>query len=69
MVSKPLHGSMKIQNRDECIIEISVKPNKELDARVLSFGNDVEVLAPKWFREHIKEKITDLAKKYSISVN
>ena len=69
VVSKPLHGSMKIRDKDECIIEISVRPNKELDTQILSFGNDVEVLAPKRFREHIKEKISEIAKKYSISAD
>ncbi len=47
----------------------SLLPNKELDTQILSFGNDVEVLAPKRFREHIKEKISEIAKKYSISAD
>jgi predicted DNA-binding transcriptional regulator YafY len=69
VISKPLHGSMKIRDEENCIVEISVRPNKELDSRILSFGNDVEVLAPEWFREVIKEKIADLAKKYLISAS
>src|SRR5574344_792164 len=63
--SKPLHGSMKIIDEEKCIVEISVIPNKELISMIMSFGNDVEILSPKWFREAIKEKIDDLAKKYS----
>jgi len=65
ILSKPLHGSMKIKDRDNCIVEISVIPNNELVAMICSFANHVEVLSPKWFRQEIKEKIEDLSKKYS----
>lgn len=65
VLSKPLHSSMKVKDREQCTIEIAVIPNKELDSCILSFGNDVEVLEPECFRKHIKEKIDDLAKKYS----
>lgn len=64
VTSKPLHGSMKITDKDNCIVELSVIPNRELEQLVFSFGNQVEVLAPAWFREQIKAKIDDLTKKY-----
>ncbi|MCC8119159.1 MAG: WYL domain-containing protein [Bacteroidales bacterium] len=63
--SKPIHGSMKIIDRENCIVQIEVIPNKELEALILSFGNQVEVLSPPNFREQVATKIHDLSKKYS----
>lgn len=62
--SKPIHGSMKVRNREEGIIELNIIPNKELEALILSFGDDVEVLQPEWFRNELKRKIEGLMKKY-----
>ena len=70
ILSKPIHGSMKIVDKKNCIIELSLKPNKELEALIFSFGNQVEVLEPQWLRKQIKEKIEDLMVKYlSVHVN
>jgi len=65
VVSKPLHESQRIKDSEQGLIEISVIPNKELESLILSFGNQVEVLSPASLRHQIKEKITDLCKKYS----
>ncbi|MCF0223012.1 MAG: WYL domain-containing protein [Fibrobacter sp.] len=65
IVSKPLHGSMKIMDKENCIVELNLFPNKELEALILSFGNQVEVLKPKWMRKEIAKKIFDLSNKYS----
>jgi predicted DNA-binding transcriptional regulator YafY len=32
---------------------VAEKYNRELEARVLEFGQDVEILTPQWFREKI----------------
>ena len=64
ILSKPIHGSMKIVDKKNCIIELNLKPNKELEALIFSFGNQVEVLEPQWLRKQIKEKIEDLMVKY-----
>lgn len=70
ILSKPIHGSMKIVDKNNCIIELNLKPNKELEALIFSFGNQVEVLEPQWLRKQIKEKIEDLMVKYlSVQVN
>lgn len=70
ILSKPIHGSMKIVDKKNCIIELNLKPNKELEALIFSFGNQVEVLEPQWLRKQIKEKIEDLMVKYlSVQVN
>jgi len=65
VVSKPLHGSMKILDRDNGIVELSVIPNKELESLIFSFGDQVEVIKPLWFRSRIQEKVANLTKKYS----
>lgn len=65
VVSKPLHESQRVKDREQGLIEISVIPNRELESLILSFGNQVEVLSPASLRHQIKEKITDLCKKYS----
>jgi predicted DNA-binding transcriptional regulator YafY len=41
-----------------------VKVNKELEALVLSFGNDIDVLAPEFFREQVANKIRSMNQKY-----
>lgn len=39
------------------LIALTVEPNRELRARVLAYGNGVEVMSPKKFREQIAEVI------------
>ena len=53
VMTKALHNSQRIVDFDNHIIEINVIPNNELDALVLSFGKDVEVLSPTSYREKI----------------
>ena len=62
--TKHLHKSQKTIDDQECIIQISVIPNKELEALILQYGNDVEVLSPESLRDRIKEKIQEMLKKY-----
>jgi predicted DNA-binding transcriptional regulator YafY len=64
IVSKPIHQSQKIVSEEERIIQIDVRPNKELKSIIFSFCPQVEVLSPKWLREEIKEKIEENLKKY-----
>lgn len=63
--SKPLHGSMKIVDREKCIVELRVIPNKEFEALLLSFGEHVEVVEPQSIRDAMKGRIENLFKKYS----
>lgn len=63
VVSKPLHPSQEVCE-DPNTISICVKPNRELSQQIFSFLPDVEVLAPEWFRNEIKEKIEENLKKY-----
>ena len=64
VVTKPLHESQRCVDKEKCIVRIDVIPNRELEALILSYGNDVEVLSPDYLRMQIKEKIEDLAKIY-----
>lgn len=63
VVSKPLHLSQEVCEEPNTI-SICVKPNRELSQQIFSFLPDVEVLAPEWFRNEIKEKIEENLKKY-----
>ena len=64
VTSKPIHKSQTTVNEKECTISISVKPTRELEQQILSYGSDVEVLSPESFRLQIAEKIADNYKKY-----
>lgn len=62
--SKPLHETMRIVDRENCIVAIDVIPNRELEALILSYGDDVEVLEPEDFRKQIANKIKAHYHKY-----
>lgn len=64
IMTKALHNSQRIVDFDNHIIEISVIPNNELDALVLSFGKDIEVLSPTSYREKIQTIIKKTYEKY-----
>lgn len=66
IISKPIHHSQKEVCDEPNTIELDVIPNKELEQQILSYGNDVEVIAPRWMREEIFKKILDLYKKYQL---
>lgn len=66
ITSKPIHWSQKVIDAEERIIEIDVIPNKELIALLLSYGSDVEVVAPESVRKYIKTIIEDSLKNYSM---
>lgn len=64
--TKPLHMSQRVveEGDDYAVISINVKVNNELEAQLLSFGSDVEVLSPTSFRARISEKIKAMNQKY-----
>ena len=64
VVSKPIHHSQKVLNEDECILQIEVRPNKELESVIFTYFPHVEVLKPATLREQFKEKISNNLKKY-----
>jgi len=64
VVSKPIHQTQVVVDEEKCILEIRVRPNKELEALILSFGPQVEILSPTHFREQIFKKIMENLKIY-----
>ena len=71
VATKPIVGTQRnLKPKDEFYdeeyptIRIAVHITKELEQQVLSFGDDVEVLAPEHFRKRIAEKINNMANKY-----
>lgn len=64
--TKPLHLSQRIIEEAEgyAIISINVKVNKELESLILSFGDDMEIIAPASFRDRVAEKIQAMNLKY-----
>lgn len=65
VLSKPLHHSQKVKDKGQGIIEIIVIPNRELEAQLLWFGDDIEVLQPETLRQQIAEKIAKMHDLYS----
>ena len=64
IVSKPIHPSQHVVDEESNIIEIQVRPNKELEALILSFGPQVEAMSPLSLRQQISNKIAENLKKY-----
>lgn len=65
VVNKPIHPTQEIYDERQGIIRLMVRPNKELEARIFSYGNQVQVLAPIWLKNQIMRKIELLIKKYA----
>lgn len=58
--TKPLHLTQRVisEERNHTTIAINVKINKELIALILSFGPDVEVIAPANLRKEVAQRIS-----------
>ena len=70
ILTKPLHGSQKRteSKEDGTIIEIEVIPNIELRQLILSYGDGIEVISPKSFREQLKKEIDNMNRKYQKTI-
>jgi predicted DNA-binding transcriptional regulator YafY len=67
-ITRKLHSS-QIENEMEdgrVLIELDLQVNRELIALILSYGEDVEVLAPSHLRTTISEKLNAAANGYSV---
>lgn len=66
ILTKPLHGSQKLDktNEEGLTIYIEVIPNNELYQLLLSFGADVEVISPQKIRMEIKKIIIKMNENY-----
>lgn len=58
VITKPIHPSQKHKN-DPTGLEVKIKviPNFELERLILSFGEQVKVIAPLDFKERISERL------------
>lgn len=65
VMTKSLHPSQKIVDVDNCVIEIKVIPNNELDALILSYGKDIEVVSPNSYRTKIQGIVREMILKYA----
>lgn len=57
--TKPLHGSQKkkLENENFVYMTLEVIPNFELEKLILSFGEEILVVSPKYFRDSIKQRL------------
>ena len=64
--TKPLHGTQKKVNEDDngAVVTIEVYLTYELEQLILSFGENMEVLEPEWFREKIRRRIEKGLERY-----
>ncbi len=64
--TKPLHLSQRVvsEERNHTTISINVKINKELISLILSFGSDMEVIAPASLRAMVAKTIRAMNEKY-----
>ncbi|MDM1093174.1 helix-turn-helix transcriptional regulator [Myroides odoratimimus] len=64
--TKPLHGSQKV-DKVANVIRLQVKLNYELEALILSLGDQVEVKSPPALVEKIKSRIKNMQSNYECS--
>ena len=64
VTSKPIHKSQVVISEEECTISLRLYKTLELEQQLFSFGPDVEVLSPAWFRDEFALKIAECMKKY-----
>ena len=66
--TKPIHGTQQVVSEDETgtVIKIDVIINRELEQRILSFGNEMKVIEPASLKEKIQCIVGDLAKLYGL---
>ena len=64
--TKPWHGSQTVieENDDFATMHMHVILNYELEQKILSFGDYVEVVAPRSLRDRIKERMDKSLEKY-----
>lgn len=62
--TKKMHHSQK--TIDGVVFELDVIPNLELEAKILEYGPDMEVLEPEFLREQVKEKVRKMMGVYGL---
>lgn len=65
VITKPLHPSQKIEvDQAGLYVRIQVYPNVELERLILSFGQQVSVIAPAEFKAQIKQRLEQAYQHY-----
>ena len=64
VINKPIHRSQMVHPDIPNAIILRLKHNRELEARILNYGPDVEVLAPESLRKSISEKVNSMMRLY-----
>lgn len=71
--TKPLHLSQTmlkdLETEDSVFIELKVKVNIELKKLLLSYGDDIEVVAPRSLRDSMKAVVSEMAANYKGGVS
>lgn len=65
VAAKPIHHTQKVEDVNYTVT-LKVIPNKELEAIILGFGKDVEVLEPEHLRNEISHIMKEACKKYGL---
>ena len=65
VVNKPLHPSQEIIDEESCTLKIKVRYTKELEAKILFYGSQVEVLQPAHLRQRIAAEMEHGLEKYN----
>ena len=68
VMSKPIHPTQRWNETDRTIT-LDIIPNKELEAVILGFGKDVEVIRPLSLRESISTIIAESCNNYGLLKN
>jgi predicted DNA-binding transcriptional regulator YafY len=65
IITKPLHPTQRIYKNEKGLeVTISVVPNYELEKLILSFGETVKVISPRFLQNQIKERIKKCNQQY-----
>lgn len=64
--TKPIHGSQTIINETDGYVELGYKliPNRELNAALLAYGEELTVIQPEGLREVIAKKVSRMHELY-----
>ena len=64
ILTKPVHKSQVCNDPETGLVSLKVVINKELEALLLSYGPDVEVLSPESLRKQIQTKVKESFETY-----
>ena len=67
ILTQPIHWSQKlvVETRTGVVISVQLHPTYEFESLILGWRDDVEVLSPKSFRNHIIELINSMKNNYN----